>query len=557
MDFMNQASGQLKDLLQSMTPAARITAVLLLGVIVVSMGYLVQHHSASPDEYLFNGEFLPGRDVDRAEAAIAQARLASYQRVGNRIKVPQGQKAEYLAAVADAGALPPNFHNVLEKALDLGPFTDRVTRQERLKAAREQQLSMIVRSMDGIEEAQVIFDVREPAGLGRVGEATASVNVRPAPGEPLSPRQAKMIKKAVASAIAGLGLDQVTVTNLSDDSTFNDSEISGDAFDNEYYQQRVAFERLMKTKIENLLRNIPGILVQVTAELDDTIEHVTRTVKPEGDPAVLRSTNELQENETSEIVDGGRPSPKANGPGSKKNEEASQVTVKDKKSTTVERAGNMIGQKDEMVRTAALVPTDVRVAIAVPENYVVDLWREKERKNPGTDPGESYPDETARTSIQNGIEQSISTIVAPLLPKKAAVDSQSMVVVQFIDSMAPQEIASPSMANQLLGWAGKHFNTMTMAVVALVSLMMLRSMVKSIPQAEPTAALAGQTFSLDANEQAMGDSSADDARDATGDGRPRLRLKKGTHLKDDLSDIIKEDPDAAAAILRTWIGNAG
>ena len=70
MDFMNQASGQLKDLLQSMTPAARITAVLLLGVIVVSMGYLVQHHSASPDEYLFNGEFLPGRDVEVGHAGL-------------------------------------------------------------------------------------------------------------------------------------------------------------------------------------------------------------------------------------------------------------------------------------------------------------------------------------------------------------------------------------------------------------------------------------------------------------------------------------------------------
>ena len=176
MDFLNQALGQIKELMQSMTPAARVTALLLLGVIVVSMGYLVQHHSASPDEYLFNGEFLPGRDVDRAEAAIAQARLTGYQRVGNRIKVPQGQKAEYLAAVADAGALPPNFHSLLEQARDLGPFTDRVTKQERLKAAREQQLSMIIRSMDGIEEAQVIFDRRDPKGLGRAGDATASVN---------------------------------------------------------------------------------------------------------------------------------------------------------------------------------------------------------------------------------------------------------------------------------------------------------------------------------------------------------------------------------------------
>ena len=39
--------------------------------------------------------------------------------------------------------------------------------------------------------------------------------------------------------------------------------------------------------------------------------------------------------------------------------------------------------------------------------------------------------------------------------------------------------------------------------------------------------------------------------------RPRLRLKKGKSLKDDLVEIVREDPDAAADILRSWIGKAG
>jgi flagellar biosynthesis/type III secretory pathway M-ring protein FliF/YscJ len=31
-------------------------------------------------------------------------------------------------------------------------------------------------------------------------------------------------------------------------------------------------------------------------------------------------------------------------------------------------------------------------------------------------------------------------------------------------------------------------------------------------------------------------------------------LKKGKSLKDDLVEIVHEDPDAAAEILRSWIG---
>jgi len=38
--------------------------------------------------------------------------------------------------------------------------------------------------------------------------------------------------------------------------------------------------------------------------------------------------------------------------------------------------------------------------------------------------------------------------------------------------------------------------------------------------------------------------------------KPKLRLRKGTSVKDDLMDIVREDPDAAADILRSWIAKA-
>ena len=39
--------------------------------------------------------------------------------------------------------------------------------------------------------------------------------------------------------------------------------------------------------------------------------------------------------------------------------------------------------------------------------------------------------------------------------------------------------------------------------------------------------------------------------------RPKLKLKKGSSVKEDIAEVVREDPDAAAAILRSWIGNAG
>ena len=84
MNFLNTATTQLRDLLQSMTPGARILAGLLLAVFFVSLGFLFQHRAAAPDVYLFGGKHLPASQLDRMEAAIAKRGLSGQHREGNQ-----------------------------------------------------------------------------------------------------------------------------------------------------------------------------------------------------------------------------------------------------------------------------------------------------------------------------------------------------------------------------------------------------------------------------------------------------------------------------------------
>lgn len=556
MDFLNQALGQIRDLLQSMTPAARVTALLLVGVIVVSLGYLVQHHSANPDEFLFNGEFLPSSDVDRAEAAIAQAGLNGYERVGNRIRVPQGQKAEYLAAVADGGALPANFHSLLEDALDMGPFVDPETRRQRMKAAREQQLSMIIRAMHGIEEAQVIYDMREPRGLSKTGEVTATVSIQPTPGEAVDARRLKMIKKAVAGAIVGLTAEKVMVANLGDGSYLSDNGVSGESFDDPYYQHRIAFEQHMKSNIEELLSYIPGIRVQVTAELDDVIEQTTRTTTPDGEPAPLRETRQDTESQKARVDVGGQVGLTAQGP-SRSNEQLFDTKITDSTRDGSSETENLVGTKDQFLRQSGLVPKHVRAGIAIPRVYLVDVWRERLRRK-GEDPDKPFPDdiETQLDLIKKELVQDIGEVIVPLLPKELAKDTFSDVKITFFESITPDPIEPPAMTGQALAWAGRNLNTMLMAGIALVSLVMLRSLVKAIPPAEPIASLGGATLAFNTVGGEAAPASGEEEEEEV-ERRPRLKLKKGSSLKDDLTEIVREDPDAAASILRGWISNAG
>jgi flagellar M-ring protein FliF len=558
MDFLNQAFAQVRELVQSMTPAARVTSALLVGVIAVSLGFLVKQHSAGPDSYLFNGESLPPAEADRVEAAIAQKGLNGWQREGNRIKVPRGQMAAYLGAVAEAGALPANHETIIQQALDLGPFVDDKTRRERLKAAREQQLSMIISSMEGVEEAKVIYDVVEPRGLSREGRASATVSVRPRSGESLDPQKMKMIRKAVAGAIANLKAENVVVVNLGDGGTFG-QEISPEAFDTPYFQHRVAFERHMKGNIEGLLSHIPGVRVEVTAELSPTLSSETRTVATEGEPAAMRESTQTKSTETQHVNDGGRPGLVAQGPG-RGNDAVQSVTVKNTETDESNESSLFIPTKDELLTEAGLIPEQVRASVSVPMSYLVSMYREQQRRK-GEDPNSPLPPgeintilQTYRTQVTNDIED----VVVPLLPKRLAENNFSHVKVSFFETLTPEPIEAPSAASNVMVWASQNFNTLTMAGVALFSLVMLRSLVKGIPPIDPVAGgSAVTTLTIATGTGAASETDVDEEEENTEDSRPRLKLKKGKSLRDELTSLVKEDPDSAAAILRTWISNAG
>ena len=377
MDFLNQTIGQVRELFLSMTPAARVTAVLLLGVIGISLTFLFRQHVAGPDDYLFGGEYLPAREADRAFAAIAQAGLNDAERVGNRIRVPRGHKSAYLAAVAKADALPTNYDTIMEKALDPGPFVDSETRRQRLKTAKARQIALILREWDGIEDAKVIYDITPPTGLSRRQQATATVSVRPVLGETLDSQRVQLIQKTVAGAVAGLAPEDVHIANQADGSIYGGGgSITAATFNDPYFQNRINFERLMEEKIKNLLHYIPGAQVTITAELDDTVTRTTESVIPDGDGVALREfvTDDEITKTTSE--QGGRPGLVAQGPQRTGAPKELEKTVS-KTTNSSQQTDNYVGTTREIIQQTGFVPKQVQAAIAIPSSYLVRVWHER------------------------------------------------------------------------------------------------------------------------------------------------------------------------------------
>jgi flagellar M-ring protein FliF len=589
MDFLSRSMAQLRDLFASMTPAARITSTLLLGVIVVSLGYLFQGYAGGSKEYLFNGQMLEPNEAHRIEAVLAEAGLSGWERQGDRILVPRGERAAYLGAIASAGALPANFDTLLEESLDLGPFVSEPTRKARMKAVRERQLSMIVRQMDGVSSAQVLYDIREPKGF-EPGASSATVSVEPAPGQPLTPQRMKVIRAAVAGAVAGMDPKDVTILDLTNNSQHGGAdEIDAAMFDTPYFQERTNYEKMMEAKITDLLHEIRGVRVKVTAELDPTLSAEIRSNKPNGDPAPVRIITGNEVTTNSEVDDRGPPGLTSQGPGATAPEQAVAKNENNHSNDTTE-TDNFVPTVEEIRQTAGLAPQAVRAAVAIPSEFLVQVWRARNPESPADQP----PTSENLKLVEDEYKQKVEGAVSTLFPRELAESPYPNVVVTVFQSLPADKIEPPSMMGEGLMWAGRNSGSLIMAGLAVVSLGMLRSLVKSIPPAETNVILSGAFPATTggyspahgaAQGGGPGESSGGQATagqeprggaegvavgggggGATGTarpkrsgekGRPRLKLKKGVSMKDDLTEIVREDPDAAAAIIRSWIGNAG
>jgi flagellar M-ring protein FliF len=150
----------------------------------------------------------------------------------------------------------------------------------------------------------------------------------------------------------------------------------------------------------------------------------------------------------------------------------------------------------------------------------------------------------------------VENIVEPLLQLQAieGENNYKHVTVSFVPTLPAPQIEPPSTTTKALAWAGRYWSTLAMLGVAMFSLVVLRSVVRGTTSGDAaSAALAEPALTLHSETGVpAAESQAEPAEE-----RPRLRFKKGKSLKDDLVEIVREDPDAAADILRSWISKAG
>jgi flagellar M-ring protein FliF len=559
MDFLNKAFAQLNDLFRSMSPGGRITAALLLVVAVVSVGYLFQAQAGGGDEDLFGGASIEGATLQKMAAAFGHAGLNGFEIKGDRMMVPHARRAEYLAVVADAKLLPYHFGDHMMAAAEGGLIESPRQQDERRKLGRELELSEAIRRMNGIEYASVFIDSQPQTGLGQPPVKTASVVAAAVGAQPLDDEQVEKICKLVAHANAGMNPENVTIADQNGPArTWTGGDIG--AADDSYARAVRTREQYWNNKIRAALAAIPNVTVTSTVVLDRetrTSESIKK-IDPKTVPVQTQETSLTMSRDSNSP--GGAPGLAAqsggvNVPVPAIASNGNATSEESRNSQVNEVSTNIIDKMSDGRATKS-----AKVAVGIPASYYERLWLERNPTKTGEE--QKKPDQTAldaiRAEITKDVITHVATLLQPLLPN--VTDPTTLVTATTFQDLKPTEIPGPSVPQRVLTWLVDNWTMLGMMGLVLASVAMLRSALRGAPaRATAGQSLDGQGSAAVSARIPASEAAAEEKEEAvevTAARRLRRMTGSGPSLRDELSELVKEDPDSAASILRSWIGQA-
>lgn len=203
--------GQVKGLIGQPAVRKSLPAVGAVGMIgLAAMAWSMIH--TPPQRMLFQGL----SDADKAAMvdALGQAKIATHidQSTGTlTVSEDDYYKARMLLAQQNLPKEAPGGYQILDQ-LPLG--VSRAVEGERLRQARETELARSIEEIDGVTDARVHLAMPEQSVFVRDSVSpSASVVVRLAGGRELSDAQVRSIVNLVASSVAGMKPDAVTVVD--------------------------------------------------------------------------------------------------------------------------------------------------------------------------------------------------------------------------------------------------------------------------------------------------------------------------------------------------------
>jgi flagellar M-ring protein FliF len=412
--------------------------------------------------------------------------------------------------------------------------------------AQQLKLSRTISMRPEIDWATVQFREVKREGFPPVTERKATVVACGTNRQPIDRTTLRTIR-AMTSSWFGIHLEDVAVTDVN--GGIVDDLSTGDGMSKEarmYADAKSHYEELWKTKIYECLAFIPGVVATVNVEVDPIIS--SESTKVDLDPqAVAVQSDSFTKTSQSRPSGGGRPGAVPNEVAGNQPRSLSTMSAQETSADeSREQQVSVAGHEQTRQRQATLVPKLVTAAVSIPTSYYKKVWHERNPTAPDQEPRE--PTAPDLDPIEVEIMQSVEEIVTVNLPVAPSADnSLTQVKVSSYDDLTVPPPEQPSMVATAGSWLAGNWQKIGLFVVGLISLLVLRSMTRATAPASSPGAAAAPSAPLEEEQQ------------EEPEPHPVLHRRgasSGSSLREELTAIVREDPDAAANVLRTWIGDA-
>ncbi|MGN6547957.1 MAG: flagellar M-ring protein FliF C-terminal domain-containing protein [Aureliella sp.] len=556
---------QIRDLMMTMTPSARIMAGLMAGTIIVSLGWIVSTQQSSQSEYVLGGQSFSDEQLNKMERALGEAGLRQYERQGNRLKIPTHERDLYVKALAEGNAMPNEFNSDVKAVFDSAknPLIAPSIVKAQLEQAKKDDFSRLLENMPGIRRAKVEHD-KVDARFGRDGHQSASIYLFGYANEPIPDSLMQRICRVATTHFPGLKEENITVFDGGTGNCYVGSSDPLSAEQLPFLRAQQRYEQFYENKVREELSVYGDVKIGVIVELDPTLKREMEQLK--FDPVGTASTanNSTKSTKSSKASPGGRPGAEPNAAFA--NKSASLSSPADQNAETKESQEslqNVIGHEATVTKEAPLTPKRVSVTVGVPESYYRKVHAQRFLQA-NTDPKITEKDIPALTPVdlaklQKEAEDNIRSAIEGQLPQVRQGDDRfQLVKVYHYPDLPLPEMPEPTLAETTMAWLAKSWSTVGLFVLVGAALLLMFSWVRSPGTAEVDKEFA-QGFGLEVPES-MGDSLdlGSDEPDAAESAAPEPSTFQvsGGEIKDELSSLIKQNPDAAVNLLRSWIGEA-
>ncbi len=563
---------QIKDLFLSMTPGNRIIASLLTATLLVSLGYLLVGSIKTGntkskmvdvlDSYVFDNE-----EKYAAETALRGAGFDEHEWSGGVLHVPAKKVNDYTALIGEARALKLGGRERYNAAQNLSPWESAKMMDEKKITAKEIDLANAIKRLSGIDEAMVNshlrFDRHNKVWI-REEKYSVGVNVKATYNKPLEDNTINAIGILVSKAFGINDLREISIVDDNNNIAYygNGAEVSGGGA-GDYMKHQKRYQEEWRKRIYELLPNIPGLKVDAEVTLTDYINKSEFGVT-HGKPTTLAEHIKGSDYERVGWDRFGRPGQVAQlGRPLIDPESGIDNRARTKEIRHEEERNNALQGVEERLETVPFIPLKVLATLQVPKEYVRNVWLEENVAAEGTEPVEPTPEELAvkQEELTQYFKESVTKILLPYWDKKTTPDVLDMVQVSYYRDIT-KKVPALTPWQKTQQWLAQNWENVVLAGLVLCGLCVLW-MIARPAKPEPIVIYEAPEIPMEVIEaRAALKAEAEAAARAAEEEEygPERTLdgfdKSIRSLQEEIAELVEENPEAAAAVIRQWIGNA-